>query len=407
MYEILLVNIVGTDRKGLTNALTEILAQHEVRVLDIGQAVIHDHLSLGMLIATPEGGESCEALKQLLFKCHELNLSVRFTPITEEEYEDWVATQGQERMIFTLLGRTITAEVLRGLTEVLVKQGLNIETISRLSKRVSLAEDEARSNACIEFAVIGTPLDRDALHASLMDIAQCDCVDISVQANDMFRRNRRLVVFDMDSTLIQVEVIDELAKLAGVGDKVSEITERAMRGELDFKSSFRERLALLKGLKSEAAEEFANRLPLTEGARKLISVLKMLGYKTAICSGGFTLFGSKLQEELGIDYVFANELEFENGALTGRVKGEIVDGQRKAHLMRELASELGLSLKQVIAVGDGANDLPMIQQAGLGIAFRAKPLVRETARNAISVLGLDGLLYLIGVRDRELLKVEG
>jgi phosphoserine phosphatase len=254
VHEILLVNIVGTDRKGLTNALTEILAEHDVRVLDIGQAVIHDHLSLGLLIATPDGAQSCDALKKLLFKCHELNLSVRFTPISEAEYEEWVATQGQERLIFTLLGRTITADVLQSLTAVLVKQGLNIETISRLSKRVSLKAEVGQSNACIEFAVIGTPLDRDALHAALMEIAQCDCVDISVQADDMFRRNRRLVVFDMDSTLIQVEVIDELAKLAGVGDKVSAITERAMHGELDFKSSFRERLSLLKGLKAEAAE---------------------------------------------------------------------------------------------------------------------------------------------------------
>ncbi len=405
MFEILLVNIVGTDRKGLTNALTEILAAHEVRILDIGQAVIHDHLSLGMLIATPVGEQSCEVLKQLLFKCHELNLSVRFTPVSDEEYEEWVQVQGQERLIFTVLGRTITAEVLRRFTDVLVDQGLNIETISRLSKRVSLHHAD-HGNACAEFAVIGSPHDRNALHEALMAITGDQCVDISVQADDMYRRNRRLVVFDMDSTLIQCEVIDELAKLAGVGAQVSEITERAMRGELDFKSSFKERLALLKGLPVAAAEGFAERLPLTDGAEKLISVLKMLGYKTAICSGGFTLFGQRLQKDLGIDYVYANELESEDGNLTGRVKGEIVDGQRKALLMREIAHDLGLSLKQVIAVGDGANDLPMIQQAGLGIAFRAKPLVRANAQNAISVLGLDGLLYLIGVRDRELMRIE-
>jgi phosphoserine phosphatase len=296
---------------------------------------------------------------------------------------------------------------LRRFTHELVLQGLNIETISRLSKRISLKADPLEANACVEFSVTGTPLDRDRMHAALMEITRDAEIDISVQADDMFRRNRRLVVFDMDSTLIQCEVIDELAHLAGVGEQVSEITERAMRGELDFKSSFRERLALLKGLPIEAAESFADRLPLTDGARRLISVLKMLGYKTAICSGGFSLFGQRLQQDLGIDYVFANELEVENGVLTGRVHGEIVDGQRKAELMRMLAHDLGLSLHQVIAVGDGANDLPMIQQAGLGIAFRAKPLVRANAQHAISVLGLDGLLYLIGVRDRNLIALEG
>ena len=401
MREVLLVNIVGEDRPGLTHALSTILAQHEVRILDIGQAVIHDHLSLGMLLSFPKTAESYEVLKQLLYKAHELGLSIRLTPIEEQEYGAWVERQAQERTVFTVLGREITAEAVAYLTSVLSDQGLNIEKISRLSHRIPL--DAPAGRACIEFSVLGTPKDRVQLHASIMEIAQEACVDVSIQADDMFRRNRRVVVFDMDSTLIQCEVIDELAKLAGVGEEVSAITERAMQGELDFQGSFRERLALLKGLPWSQVEAFAEKLPLTEGAARLISTLRKLGYRTAICSGGFDIFGKRLQETLGIDYVYANHLEAENGILTGRVVGDIVDGERKASHMRDLAEELGLSLKQVIAVGDGANDLPMIRQAGLGIAFRAKPVVRQSARNSISVLGLDGILYLIGVRDRDLL----
>ncbi|MFZ4506101.1 MAG: phosphoserine phosphatase SerB [Fimbriimonas sp.] len=406
MVEIFLINIVGTDRKGLTNTLTSILASHEVRVLDIGQAVIHDHLSLGILVSTTDSTRSCELLKEILFKSHEIGVSIKLKPISPAEYEEWVNTQGQERTIVTMLGRAITAEALRRVTLVLLEQGLNIEKISRLSRRLSLEANPETSNACVELSLTGTPLDRTQMHEALMAIIQDEVVDISVQADDMFRRNRRLVVFDMDSTLIQCEVIDELAKLAGVGDEVSAITERAMRGELDFQSSFRQRLALLRGLPMEEALAFAMRLPLMDGAARLISVLKLLGYKTAVCSGGFTLFGHRLQELLGIDYIFANELEILNGQLTGEVVGDIVDGPRKALLMKQLAADLGLSLRQVIAVGDGANDLPMIQQAGLGIAFRAKPIVQAGSKHAISVLGLDGLLYLIGVRDRDLLAID-
>lgn len=406
MAEILLVNMVGTDRPGLTHAVTSILAEYEVRILDIGQAVIHDHLSLGMLIQVPRGGESYEALKQLLFKAHELGLSIRFTPVPDDEYNEWVGRQSQERTIITVLGRTITAEVMSRVTLVLCQHGLNIEKIGRLSQRIPLATPTDEQRSCVEFSVLGTPLDRAGMRESLMQLTQWEYVDIAVQADDMYRRNRRLVVFDMDSTLIQCEVIDELAKLAGVGEEVSHITERAMQGELDFSQSFTERLALLKGLPAEQAYAFADRLPLTDGAERLISTLHQLGFTTAICSGGFTLFGEKLRERLGIDYVFANELEIVDGVITGRVIPPIVDGKRKAHLMREIAKQEELSLQQIIAVGDGANDLPMIQEAGLGIAFRAKPLVRERADQNLSVLGLDGILYLIGVRDRDLLRTE-
>jgi phosphoserine phosphatase len=210
----------------------------------------------------------------------------------------------------------------------------------------------------------------------------------------------------MDSTLIQTEVIDELAKLAGAGEEVQKITESAMRGELDFQGSFRKRVSLLKGLPEAALEQVKTSVPLMDGAERLIGILKKLGYKTAILSGGFTFVGRELQRRLGIDYLRANELDIRDGIATGEVRTEIIDGERKAHYLRQIAQDENLSLEQVIAVGDGANDLPMLSIAGLGIAFRAKPLVRKSARHAMSTLGLDGILYLIGVRDREILDAE-
>lgn len=223
---------------------------------------------------------------------------------------------------------------------------------------------------------------------------------MAVQEDSLYRRNRRLVVFDMDSTLIQCEVIDELAKAAGVGDAVAAITERAMQGELDFKESFSHRLRLLRGLDQRKLAGIAERLPLTDGAERLIATLQQLGYKTAIISGGFTFFGRTLQAKLGIDYVFANELEIVDGLVTGRVIEPVVDGAKKAEILVQLAAHEGISLEQVIAVGDGANDIPMLSNAGLGIAFRAKPLVRQQAQQALGELGLDSILYLLGLHDR-------
>jgi phosphoserine phosphatase len=289
---------------------------------------------------------------------------------------------------------------LSRVTAVVSRHGLNIDGISRLSGRIPLGELPALSKACVEFSVRGPLQDPDLFRRDLLEVAGALEVDLAFQQDTIYRRNRRLVVFDMDSTLIEAEVIDELARLAGVGDQVSAITERAMRGEIDFSESFRARMALLRGLKAEALEQVAARLKITEGAEHLISTLRTLGYKTAIVSGGFTYFARYLQTRLGIDYIHANELDIADGVVTGKVVGAIVDGARKAELLRQLAGEQGIDLQQVIAVGDGANDLPMLSIAGLGIAFRAKPLVKQSAEQSISTLGLDAILYLLGLSDR-------
>jgi phosphoserine phosphatase len=403
MRELFLITVSGVDKIGLTNNLTKTLSDYNVNILDIGQAVIHDTLSLGILIEIPKEAESSPVLRDVLFKAHELGLNTKVTPISEGDYENWVSAQGKPRYIITLLGPQITARHMHEISEIITGNNLNIDSIKRLSGRKSLHNPHDNLRACVELTVRGTPTDISTMRARFMQISRDLGIDISFQVDNMYRRNRRMVAFDMDSTLIQVEVIDELAKAAGVGDEVSRITEEAMQGKLDFSESFARRLALLEGLDENVLQGIAQNLPITQGAEFLISTLKQIGYKTAIISGGFEYFGKYLQDKLGIDYVYANKLEIKDGKVTGKVSGKVVDAEQKATILREIAEKEGINLNQVIAVGDGANDLPMLAIAGLGIAFHAKPLVKETARHSISNLGLDGILYLIGVRDRDLL----
>ena len=402
MSELILINVSGPDKPAVTSVVSRILAQNGATILDIGQAVIHDRLSLGMLVQVPSEYESSPLVKDILYAMHDINMQVHFQPIEESSYENWVAQQGKPRYIVTLLARQIKAEQIAALTEVVARHDLNIDNISRLSGRVPLEGGGEKSKASAEFSCRGHVASIADLRVQLAELSSLLDVDIAFQEDNMYRRNRRLVCFDMDSTLIEAEVIDELAKAAGVGDEVVAITEAAMAGELDFNESFTRRMALLKGLDESVLEKIANQLPLTEGAERLVATLNRLGYKTAILSGGFNYFGRFLQKKLGIDYVFANELEISEGKVTGRVTGEIVNGARKAELLRELAQKESLDLEQVVAVGDGANDLPMLSIAGLGIAFRAKPLVKAEAKQSISNLGLDAILYLMGFRDREI-----
>jgi phosphoserine phosphatase len=397
--EQILISITGQDRPGLTASVMSILAKYGAQVLDIGQADIHSTLSLGILMRLDEI-HSGQVMKELLFKATELGVNIGFSPITDEEYEDWVNHQGKNRYILTIIGRSLSARQIEATTKIIAAQGLNIDSILRLTGRVSIKKPKRSVRACIEFSLRGTPADTSAMQKELMNMSQEMTVDFSFQHDDMYRRMRRLICFDMDSTLIQTECIDELARRAGVGEQVAAITARAMRGEIDFKESFKERVALLKGLDVNVMKEIAEQLPITEGTDRLMSVLKTCGYKIAILSGGFTYFGEYLQRKYGIDYVYANELEIdENGKLTGNYVGEIVDGHRKAELLKLIAQVEKVNLAQTIAVGDGANDLPMISEAGLGIAFHAKPRVVANARQSINTMGIDGILYFLGFKD--------
>jgi phosphoserine phosphatase len=398
--EIILISISGDDKPGVTSAITEILGKYDATILDIGQADIHHTLSLGILFKMSDNAASGHILKEVLFKCSELSVNVRFTTVSEERYTNWVGRQGKGRYIVTILGKIITAKQLSKVTKAISDQNLNIDSIRRLTGRPSLqTEDENSIRACIELSVRGELVDKSILSAQFLAYSAELGIDISFQKDDMFRRNRRLICFDMDSTLIKTEVIDELADRAGVGEQVRAITEAAMRGEIDFTESFKQRVALLEGLDESVMEDVAKNLPIMEGAERLMHILKKCGFKIAILSGGFTYFGNHLKKLFDVDYVYANELEIIDGKLTGNHVGDIVDGKRKAELLKLIAQVEKIDLEQVIAVGDGANDLPMLNLAGLGIAFHAKPKVKANAQQSISTIGLDGVLYFLGFRD--------
>lgn len=389
-----LITAKGEDSPGITAALTGIIADAGTEITDIEQVVIHNVLTLSILIDV-KGEEKKPLLKDLLYKAKEMNIDLDFKLFNEKN--SFVSGPADHSYVITCLASSISSHAIAMITSGLFEKGLNIEKIAKL----------ARGNLrCLEItASSASPKPVRELTAFFLRMSHETGVDIAVQKESIFRRSKRLVVMDMDSTLIQVEVIDELAAHAGVGEKVSKITERAMNGELDFKEALRERVALLKGLSMDALEKVYMSLPLTPGAENLIRVLKKLGYRTAVISGGFDYFTSRLKDALGLDYAFSNGLEIKDGILTGSVLGEIIDGNRKAQLLEEISAKESISLDQVIAIGDGANDLPMLGKAGLGIAFNAKKTVREAANYSISQKSLDSILYLLGIKESEMKEV--
>ncbi|MCB0109636.1 MAG: phosphoserine phosphatase SerB, partial [Caldilineaceae bacterium] len=344
--EIFLINVTGRDHPGLLAKVTGVLAENDVSVLDIGQAVIHEHISLGLLVELSARQPSAGVMKELLYTAHQEGVQVHFTPIMLDQYERWVAEQGKERRVITMMGRKLTARQVAAVAELCADYGLNIDLITRLSGRRSLVNPEIHPKAAVQFIVGGHVPDERELRSRLLQISQEQGIDVSAHVDDIYRRNRRLVVFDMDSTLVQAEVIDELAKLAGAGEQVAAITAAAMRGELDFQESLRRRVAQLAGLPESVLQEVAATLPLMEGAERVTNTLKRLGYKIGIISGGFDYFGHHLQRNLGFDYVYANRLEIVDGKLTGRVLGEIIDGAKKAELLQEIARQENLTLAQ-------------------------------------------------------------
>ena len=399
--KIFLLTISGENKPGMCTQITSVLANNDAEILDIGQAVIHDTLSLGLLIGISENkdvGKLTNAIETSLGDC---DIRIKAVEISEQDYSHWVSGRGKPKHVITLIARTLSAKAIADVSKVLANYGLDIYHVTRLTGRIPVDKIPQQTQACVEFIARGEVDSVMSLRTELMSLSSQLGVDLAYQEDNVYRRNRRLIVFDMDSTLIREEVIDELAKEAGVGDEVAEITESAMRGELDFRQSLKKRVSLLEGLSETVLEKVAAGLHLNDGADRLLKQLRELGFKTAILSGGFDYFGNHLKEKLGIDYVYANKLEIVDGKLTGQVLGEIVDADRKAALLEQLAKEQGLTLQQTIAVGDGANDLKMLGIAGMGVAFHAKPVVRESADYALTNLGLDAILYLMGYSDKD------
>jgi phosphoserine phosphatase len=395
-----LVTVTGPDRTGVTALLTGILSQQGATLHDIEQVVVQGQLTLCLLVGVPE---TRDVLKELLFAAKQLGMELDFKPVGAggaDRAPEGGGERGGEgrRFVITAIGPHLGAAQMHAIASTLAAEGANIEKIGRLSEN-TLASVEVH-------ALLPAARDSEALKRTLLAVATNAGFDVSLQRESLYRRSKRLVVLDMDSTLIRIEVIDELARAAGVGPEVARITERAMQGEMDYDESLRQRVALLKGLDLAVLDRIAADLPLTDGAETLVRVLKRLGYKIAVISGGFSRAAEALKRRLGVDYAYSNNLEVQGGKLTGRVVGAIVNAQRKAELLETIAQAEGVLLDQVIAVGDGANDALMLERAGLGIAFHAKPKLREAADTSISASGLDAILYLLGISARELQEVE-
>ena len=391
-----LVTVTGPDRTGVTSTLTGILAEQGASLFDIEQVVVQGQLTLCLLVGIPGNRD---VLKELLFAAKQLGMDLDFKPVVPSEKTPAPERADSGRYVITAIAPVLGPQHLHAIASTLAAEGANIEKIGRLSEEDTLASVEIQAR-------LPPGRDADILKKTLLGVATAAGFDVSLQRESLYRRSKRLVVMDMDSTLIRIEVIDELARAAGVGPEVSKITERAMLGEMDYDESLRQRVGLLKGLDVAVLDKIASDLPLTDGAETLVRVLKRLGFKIAVISGGFSRAAEALKRRLDLDYAYSNNLEVAGGKLTGRVVGPIVNAQRKAELLETIAQAEGVLLDQVIAVGDGANDALMLDRAGLGIAFHAKPKLREAADTSLTSSGLDAILYLLGISARELQEVQ-
>ncbi len=389
--DFIVITVNGPDAPGIVSSITSILSENAVKIIDIEQIVIRKLILLSMLLDLRESkGGQISLLKDLLLEARRLNVELDFKIASDNEHLEY---DKNFMYAVTCLGEEITAQVVAQISNAISSENVNIERITQLSQG---------ELGCIEMIVkTNKTINVQDMTRKLLSISSDFGVDIAVQKEDIFRRSKRLVVMDMDSTLIQVEVIDELAKSAGHGEEVSGITSKAMNGELSFNESLNKRVELLRGLDENILDEIYHNIPFTPGAKKLIKILKKLGYKTAVISGGFTFFTDRLKNELGLDYAFANKLEIKDGKLTGKVLGEIINGEFKAKILEDIADKEDIALDQVVAIGDGANDLLMLDKAGLGIAFNAHKTVREKADYNISQKNLDSIIYLLGISEKE------
>lgn len=385
-----LLSIQGPDRPGITSGLMNIIKQGDNKVFDIGQSVTLGLLSLSIVVEIPSEKKD-EVLKELLFVCKEKNVELNFKEVSADNIK---AVKGERYVLSCISATPISANFIGEIAETLSDQKINIDRIDNFEEIPLKSLDIAT-----------TPIDNIDWHAvkqKLVKISNKHKIDIAFVKDDVFRFNKRLVVFDMDSTLIQAEVIDELAAEFGVKDQVSAITERAMNGEMDFNESLIQRVSLLEGLTVDALEKVKERIKLSEGVEEFVRAIKTLGFKTAVISGGFDYFANSLKDHLALDYAFANKLEIADGKLTGKVIPPIVNGEHKSFLLNFITQQEGIALEQVVAIGDGANDLPMLAEAGMGIAYQAKERVKLAADQRLSHGPMTSILYFFGIsRQKE------
>lgn len=383
----LLIKIAGPDYPGITARLMKIVSENNTPVLDIGQSVTHGLLSLSFVLKLNEDGSDDHVLKDLLFESYKMGLNLDYKIV--EDFINQNKNTDEKFILNCVAPKLITPHFIRDVSMSLASHGVNILRIDKVSP--------GEFTSLEILTTIPKTVNHNLLKQELIGVSNEHKIDVAFLKDNVFRRSKRLIAFDMDSTLIQAEVIDELAKAHGVGEEIQKITEMAMNGELDFNKSLEMRVSKLKGLDAKVMHKILEELPLTHGVEEFIKTIKKLGYKVAILSGGFTYFANALKDKLGLDYAFANELEIIDGKLTGRVVGTVINAEQKALLLNLIAQQENISLEQVVAIGDGANDLPMLSIAGLGIAFHAKDIVKRKAQNHMSHGPMTSILYFLGI----------